>query len=94
MYSVEFRAALRGKFGNCGTKRELRSRLQFAEVKDPVTDKLKRFGLLDQIGTDAFHPTIGAAVDAYLAKHAVDWKPWIRRRWMASRRSVRKRMWG
>jgi hypothetical protein len=44
-------------------------------VKDPVKDKLKRFGLLGQIGTDAFHPTIGAAVDAYLAEHAVDWKP-------------------
>jgi hypothetical protein len=51
-----------------------RIELQFAEMKDPVKDKL-RFGLLDQIGTDAFHPTIGAAVDAYLAEHAVDWKP-------------------
>lgn len=49
--------------------------LQFAEVKDPVKDKLKRFGLFDQIGTEAFYPTIGAAVDAYLAEHAVDWKP-------------------
>jgi hypothetical protein len=49
--------------------------VQFAEVKDPVKDKLKRFGLLDQIGTGAFYPTIGAAVDAYLAEHAVDWKP-------------------
>jgi hypothetical protein len=68
MYSVEFRAALRGKFGNCGPKRELRSRLQFAEVKDPVKDRLKRFGLLDQIGTDAFHPTIGA--DAMLTSRA------------------------
>jgi high affinity sulfate transporter 1 len=57
------------------TLRASRIELQFAEVKDPVKDKLKRFGLLDQIGTDAFHPTIGAAVDAYLAKHAVDWKP-------------------
>jgi hypothetical protein len=52
-----------------------RIELQFAEMKDPVKDKLKRFGLLDQIGTDAFHPTIDAAVDAYLAEHAVDWKP-------------------
>jgi high affinity sulfate transporter 1 len=57
------------------TLRASRIELQFAEVKDPVKDKLKRFGLLDQIGTDAFHPTIGAAVDAYLAEHAVDWKP-------------------
>jgi high affinity sulfate transporter 1 len=57
------------------TLRASRIELQFAEVKDPVKDKLRRFGLLDQIGTDAFHPTIGAAVDAYLAEHAVDWKP-------------------
>src|SRR4029077_558042 len=57
------------------TLRASRIELQFAEVKDPVKDKLKRFGLLDQIGTDAFHPTIGAAVDAYLAHHAADWKP-------------------
>jgi len=49
--------------------------LRFAEVKDPVKDKLKRFELLDRLGTDIFHPTIGAAVDAYLAEHAVDWKP-------------------
>jgi STAS domain len=57
------------------TLRASRIELQFAEAKDPVKDKLKRFGLLGQIGTDAFHPTIGAAVDAYLAEHAVDWKP-------------------
>ena len=49
--------------------------LRFAEVKDPVKDKLKRFELLDRLGTDIFHPTVGAAVDAYLAEHSVDWKP-------------------
>lgn len=47
--------------------------LQFAEMKDPVKDKIKRFGLFERFGT--FHPTIGAAVDAYLEEHAVDWKP-------------------
>ena len=57
------------------TLRASRIELQFAEVKDPVKDKLKRFGLLDQIGTDAFHPTIGAAVEAYLADYAVHWEP-------------------
>jgi high affinity sulfate transporter 1 len=57
------------------TLRASRIELQFAEVKDPVKDKLKRFGLLDQIGTDAFHPTIGAAVDAFLADYAVHWEP-------------------
>jgi MFS superfamily sulfate permease-like transporter len=49
--------------------------LHFAEMKDPVKDKLKRFELFDALGTDAFHPTIGAAVDSYLVEHAVDWKP-------------------
>ena len=37
--------------------------LCFAELKDPVKDKLKRFGLFAQIGEGAFFPTIGAAVE-------------------------------
>jgi high affinity sulfate transporter 1 len=49
--------------------------LRFAEMKDPVKDKLKRFELLEKIGEDIFHPTIGAAVDAYLQEQQVDWKP-------------------
>jgi high affinity sulfate transporter 1 len=49
--------------------------LRFAEMKDPVKDKLKRFQLLDQLGTDIFHPTVGAAIDAYLTEHSVDWRP-------------------
>ena len=47
----------------------------FAEMKDPVKDKLKRFELFDRFGAANFHPTIGAAVDAYLEEHSVDWKP-------------------
>ena len=49
--------------------------LRFAEMKDPVKDKLKRFEMLERIGTASFHPTVGAAVDAYLEEHSVDWKP-------------------
>jgi high affinity sulfate transporter 1 len=49
--------------------------LRFAEMKDPVKDKLKRFGLLDRFGAANFHPTIGSAVDAYLEQHGIDWKP-------------------
>jgi high affinity sulfate transporter 1 len=49
--------------------------LRFAEMKDPVKDKLKRFEMLERFGTANFYPTIGAAVDAYLEEHAVDWKP-------------------
>jgi MFS superfamily sulfate permease-like transporter len=47
--------------------------LSFAELKDPVKDKLKRFGLFAQIGEESFFPTVGAAVSSYLEGHAVDW---------------------
>jgi MFS superfamily sulfate permease-like transporter len=50
--------------------------LSFAELKDPVKDKLKRFGLFAQIGESGFFPTIGAAVSSYLESHAVDWADW------------------
>jgi len=40
--------------------------LRFAELKDPVKDKLRRFGLLEQLGEECFFPTIEAAVDSYL----------------------------
>src|ERR1700733_1757457 len=39
--------------------------LCFAELKDPVKDKLKRFGLFDKIGEGSFFATIGEAVDEY-----------------------------
>jgi high affinity sulfate transporter 1 len=48
--------------------------LRFAEMKDPVKDKLKHFELFDRFGAADFYPTIGSAVDAYLEEHAVDWK--------------------
>jgi MFS superfamily sulfate permease-like transporter len=40
-------------------------RLCFAELKDPVKDKLRRFGLYQRFGDSGFFPTIDAAVDAY-----------------------------
>ncbi len=55
--------------------RESGVEIRFAEMKDPVKDKLKRFELLERFGAANFHPTIGAAVDAYLEEHSVDWKP-------------------
>jgi high affinity sulfate transporter 1 len=55
--------------------RESSIELRFAEMKDPVKDKLKRFGLFERFGAASFHPTVGAAVDAYLEEHSVDWKP-------------------
>jgi len=51
----------------------------FAELKDPVKDKLKRFGLFSQLGERAFFPTLGAAVGAYLEAHPVDWVDWEER---------------
>jgi MFS superfamily sulfate permease-like transporter len=43
--------------------------LCFAELKDPVKDKLKRFGLFDQIGEQSFFATTHAAVDGYEQAH-------------------------
>jgi high affinity sulfate transporter 1 len=41
----------------------------FAEMKDPVKDKLKRFGLFTRFGEKAFFATIEEAVSGYLAIH-------------------------
>ena len=45
--------------------------LWFAELKDPVKDKLKRFGLFSRLGEDRFAPTIESAVGHYLREHKV-----------------------
>lgn len=45
--------------------------LSFAEVKDPVKDKLKRFGLYDRFGDDAFFPTIETAVEVHCQTHGL-----------------------
>ncbi|CAI8752178.1 sulfate permease, SulP family [Pseudomonas sp. IT-P258] len=47
--------------------------LCIAEMKDPVKDKLKRFGLFARLGETAFFPTIGTAVDSYVANYSVEW---------------------
>ena len=43
-----------------------------AEMKDPVKDKLKRFGLLAKFGEAAFFPTVGSAVSNYLQRYPVE----------------------
>jgi high affinity sulfate transporter 1 len=50
--------------------------LCFAELKDPVKDKLKRFGLFAQLGESYFFPTIGSAVSRYLEVNDVEWEDW------------------
>jgi hypothetical protein len=64
--------------------------LSFAELKDPVEDKLKRFGLLAQIGKNFFLPTIGSA-SSYVENDAVDRVDWEDQSWRASQRDVWQR---
>ena len=46
--------------------------LCFAEMKDPVKDKLKRFGLFKRIGEGNFFATVGEAVDAFSSSYPVE----------------------
>jgi high affinity sulfate transporter 1 len=46
--------------------------LVFAEMKGPVKDMLKRYGLFNRLGVDNFFPTIEQAVERYLAVHKID----------------------
>ena len=46
--------------------------LAFAEMKDPVKDRLNRYGLKAKIGHDFFFPTVGVAVQAFLDRNHVD----------------------
>lgn len=48
----------------------------FAAMKDPVKDKLKRFGLFARLGEETFFPTVGSAVSSYLKTHDVEWDDW------------------
>jgi MFS superfamily sulfate permease-like transporter len=50
--------------------------LCFAGMKDPVKDKLKRFGLFVRLGEELFFPTMGAAVSGYLKRFDVAWDDW------------------
>ena len=42
--------------------------LAFAELKDPVRDRLRSYGVDDAIGAERFFPTIGVAVAAYVRR--------------------------
>jgi high affinity sulfate transporter 1 len=59
--------------------KELASRgvhLAFAEMKDPVRDRLKRYGLEKRIGREFFFPTLGVAVHTFLERFHVEWVDW------------------
>jgi high affinity sulfate transporter 1 len=53
--------------------------LCFAEMKDPVKDKLKRFGLFSRLGEQRFFPTLGEAVNRYVESQSVAWVDWEER---------------
>ena len=50
--------------------------LAFAELKDPVRERLRRYGVEEAIGAARFFPTLGVAVAAYLGETGVDWQDW------------------
>jgi hypothetical protein len=53
--------------------------LAFAELKDPVKDRLHRYGLFEAVGPDRFFPTIGTAVDGYIDATGTTWVDWEER---------------
>jgi MFS superfamily sulfate permease-like transporter len=53
--------------------------LGFAELKDPVRDYLRRYGVEAAIGPEHFYPTIGVAVAAYLKETSTTWVDWEER---------------
>jgi high affinity sulfate transporter 1 len=53
--------------------------LCFAEMKGPVKDKLKRFGLFARIGEGDFFATVGEAVSVYRTKYQIEWTDWEER---------------
>jgi MFS superfamily sulfate permease-like transporter len=47
--------------------------LVFAELKDPVREKIERYGLTRTIDPGHFFPTIGAAVKAFRQETGAQW---------------------
>jgi MFS superfamily sulfate permease-like transporter len=50
-------------------------RLVIAEMKDPVRDTLRRYGLDERFGPERFAPTVGAAVDDVTGRLRTDIGP-------------------
>ena len=50
--------------------------LVFAEMKDPVKDVLKRYGVFKKLGEHLFFATLGEAVVAYMQMSGEDWEDW------------------
>ena len=50
--------------------------LAFAELKDPVRERLRRYGALKDLPDDLIFPTVGAAVSGYLRATGQPWTDW------------------
>lgn len=50
--------------------------LCFAQMKGPVKDQLKIYGIFQKIGAENFFPTLGQAVDHYVNTHHIEWHDW------------------
>ncbi len=68
--AAEALSALDDDLANAGIE------LCFAEMKDPVKDRLKKYDLFTKLGTDLFFPTLGQAVDRYVETYHVNWLDW------------------
>jgi MFS superfamily sulfate permease-like transporter len=50
--------------------------LAFAELKDPVRERLRRYGALKDLPDDLIFPTVGAAVSGYVRATGQPWIDW------------------
>ena len=50
--------------------------LAFAELKDPVKAKLRRYGVLTDVPEESMFPTVGTAVSAYVKATGQEWTDW------------------
>jgi MFS superfamily sulfate permease-like transporter len=50
--------------------------LAFAELKDPVRERLRRYGALERVPDDHIYPTVGTAVSGYLRATGQAWRDW------------------
>lgn len=68
--AAEMLERLHGELADAGVE------LEFAEMKDPVLDRLRDYDLLTLFRPGCFHPTIGTAVDDYVADTGTSWVDW------------------
>ena len=50
--------------------------LAFAELKDPVRARLRRYGALERVPDERIFPTVGTAVSGYLKATGQSWTDW------------------